>query len=144
MNIIKPKRPTDPGWKAGPGGLVSPSPGAEAWYHAAVGLGVISAVEVADGITINEVVPQYHLTISKRTQQGIQRCSAAEALWVLAQFDLIDALEDNHGPVIRSFWRPVADPLAGKDCECKDTEAAIVDGDFEWRPLTQDRADRRP
>lgn len=137
QSIIKPKKPLFPGWSYNGAPLKSGYPHA-AYFHEKTRLCVISAVEVADGILVNEAIPQYHLSMSKWTPAGNIRCSAAEALWILQQFDLEDALEDNHSGLIRSWWRPVADKLAGKDCECKASETAIVEGDFEWRPLTKE------
>jgi hypothetical protein len=68
------------------------------WWEHKSGLRVISAVEVAkdnDGI---ERGPEYHLSMSKWSfqTQSPGRCSTAEALWILAQFDLLEAEEDNH------------------------------------------------
>lgn len=136
-SIIKPKWPTAPGWRrvsmAGiPCGLVGG--GAEAWANDAVALGVISAVEVAsEGHGLPALGPAYHLSISRFGE----RCSSADALWVLAQFDLADALEDNHVPNgrVRNFWRYVAENLSGHACACVDVEPAIREdkGDFVWR-----------
>lgn len=48
------------------------------------------------------------------------------------------AEEDNHVPhgKVRNFWRPVAELLVGKECECKAEEPVIREdkGDFIWRP----------
>ena len=82
--------------------------------------------------------PEYHLSISRQTPAGPRRCTSEMARIVLRQFGLEGAEEDNHVPngVVRNFWRPVADPLVGLECECKDEEPAIVEdkGDFVWRP----------
>ncbi|MCK9468249.1 MAG: hypothetical protein M0Q49_02425 [Porticoccaceae bacterium] len=142
-SIIRPKRPAGIGWVRRR--VVLPTEfDTEAWHFAGRQLYVISAVEVADGLlaAAGDPIPQYHLSVSKSTPLGPARCSLEEAHWVLDQFGVPEALEDNHGPLIRSFWRPVADQYAGVDCSCKDNEAAIVDGDFEWRPLTSENARR--
>jgi hypothetical protein len=98
---------------------------------------VISAVEVAADGKIDKG-PEYHLSISRQTPMGPRRCTSETARWVLKQFGLDGAEEDNHVPngVVRNFWRPVADPLVGLECECKEEEPAIIEdkGDFVWRP----------
>jgi len=110
----------------------------EAWEHVQNGLFVLSAVEVATQPGKVDLGPEYHISISA---MGNRRCSSADALWVLAQFDLIDALEDNHVPggFVRNFWRPVADRFSGYECACVATEPAIVEdkGDFVWRGITR-------
>lgn len=138
-SIVNPKTPTAPGWKR----LASPCPILDQqgypyaiWFHAESGLGCISAVEVAEDLhdVADDKLPHYHLSISAAGE----RCTSADALWVLAQFDLSDALEDNHVPSgkVRNFWRPVADHLSGRECPCVETEPAISEdrGDYVWRP----------
>lgn len=103
------------------------------------GLFVISAVEVAsdkDGIDRGF---EYHVSISRPVSPGItSRCSSNEARWVLDQFGLEGAEEDNHVPhgKVRNFWRAVATPLIGMKCACKEEEPAISEdkGDYVWRP----------
>jgi len=142
QSIVKPKRPSGPGWST-VGKIMQTGYPNEGWWHQENGLMVISAVEVAKGIQGDEAVPQYHLSISKALANGQKvRCSAGEALWVLGQFDLYDGLEDNHSPMVRCFWRPVADHLSGLDCECKDHETPVTEGDFTWRPITNENAKR--
>jgi hypothetical protein len=84
--------------------------------------------------------PEYHVSISKQLFAGPTRCTSDEARWVLEQFGLDGAEEDNHVPggVVRNFWRPVATGLIGLECECKAEEPAIREdkGDFVWRPVT--------
>lgn len=104
------------------------------WAHYGAGLGVISAVEVAsEARGMAPLGPAYHLSVSRFGA----RCTSADAVWVLAQFDLTDALEDNHVPSgkVRNFWRYVADDLAGMKCACVATEPAIREdkGDYVWR-----------
>jgi hypothetical protein len=112
---------------------------ARAFFHAKSSLAVISAVEVADDGKI-EKGPEYHISISKQNSLilGPLRCDSNEAKWVLDQFGLDGAEEDNHVPngMVRNFWRPVANGLVGLECDCKAEEPAIREdkGDFVWRP----------
>lgn len=112
-----------------------------AFMHDESGLSVLSAVEVVNDEQANG--PEYHISISKG---GTRRCDSNEAAWVLKQFALEGAEEDNHVPsgVVRNFWRTVAEPLIGKECECKDTETAIKEdkGDFIWREAPRAKAGR--
>lgn len=108
-----------------------------AFFHPGSSLMVISAVEVInDGKSPDG--PEYHLSISRAHRTlGTQRCTSTEARWVLVQFGLQSAKEDNHVPggKVRNFWRPVADPLVGLECPCVETENAIREdkGDYIWR-----------
>ena len=82
--------------------------------------------------------PEYHLSISRQHRTlGTRRCTSEEARWVLVQFRLEGAKEDNHVPggMVRNFWRPVADHLVGRECLCVADENAISEdrGDFIWR-----------
>lgn len=140
LSIIQPKRPTGSGWRQITG-IALPMDNLgfpyEVWAHDEHGIGVITAVEVARDPGQPELGPEYHVSISAFGQ----RCSAADALWTLAQFDLSDAKEDNHVPSgkVRNFWRPVADRLSGYDCPCVADEPAIREdkGDFIWRGTTR-------
>lgn len=143
IDIIKPKRPTGTGWVQlePPPAWVTLGYRAESWAHRETRLCVISAVEVAadaDGI---DKGPEYHVSVSLLDRNmRTARCSSADALWVIAQFDLLDAEEDNHVPggLVRNWWRPIADHLAGIECACKDDEPAIREdkGDFVWRGIS--------
>ena len=140
QSIISPKEPVDKrGWRKlpTPPSWVSLGYAAVAFENDSHQVTVISAVEVADGLTADKKVPQYHLSIS--SYDG--RAPLHLAMWVLGQFDLIDAEEDNHVPggMARHFWRPVADKLSGIECECKDSEPVIVEdkGDYVWRGVTK-------
>ena len=109
----------------------------QAWMHKD-GLLVISAVEKPDPEPGEfDAGPEYHLSISAMGQ----RCTSAQALWALGQFDLIDAKEDNHVPSgrVRNFWRPVADRFSGFERPCQESEPAIREdkGDFVWRGITR-------
>lgn len=109
----------------------------QAWVHQDARLFVLSAVEVAEDPRQPGHGPDYHLSVSRFGE----RCSSADALWVLEQFDLLDAREDNHVPsgAVRNFWRPVADNLSGYECPCVEDEPAIVEdkGDYIWRGVTR-------
>jgi len=140
-SIIQPKRPTGPGWARETRWVCPPQlrelgyP-VEAWQHR-FGLFVLSAVEVAREPGKPDLGPEYHLSVS----MSGQRCSLADAVWVLGEFGLADAKEDNHVPSgkVRNFWRPVADSLSGYECPCVDHEPTIHEdkGDFVWRGITR-------
>lgn len=140
QSIIAVLRPKNPGWQEMPGAtrytLGFP---ARAFWFLPRNLFVISAVEaVQDDGKIDKGF-EYHLSISKPVRPGVsKRCDSNEARWVLAQFGLEGAEEDNHVPggKVRNFWRPVATGLIGLECECKAEEPAIIEdkGDFVWRP----------
>lgn len=137
ISVVQPKRPIGPGWrqfrgKALPVDLEGYP--VESWVHQETGLYVISAVEVAtEKVGVPAIGPAYHISVS----QNGGRCTSSTALWVLAQFDCTDALEDNHVPggFVRNFWRYVADGLSDMECPCTDTEPVIREdkGDFVWR-----------
>lgn len=110
-----------------------------AFFHDESSLAVLSAVEV---MADENKGPEYHLSISKQLRNlGTSRCDSNEAKWVLAQFGLESAEEDNHVPsgLVRNFWRTVAEPLIGLECSCKESEPAIREnkGDFTWRPISK-------
>lgn len=139
VSIVGPKRPVGQGWRR-IHGIKLPLEGEgypyEVYEHTSTRLLVISAVEVAsEKVGVPAIGPAYHLSISLSGQ----RCSSADAVWVLAQFDLVDALEDNHVPSgrVRNFWRYMADNLSGMECPCVDDEPAIREdkGDFVWRGI---------
>lgn len=142
-SVIQPKAPTGADWKRAswwraPPALVALGYPVHAWMHGPSGLFVLSAVEVAAAEPGGEARgPEYHVSLS---QDG-RRCDSATAQWVLGEFDLTDATEDNHVPhgIVRNFWRPVADRLSGYECPCVDEEPAISEdkGDFVWRGVTR-------
>jgi len=109
-----------------------------AFIHERSGLAVLSAVEV---MADENKGPEYHLSISKQLGGIPARCDTNEATWVLDQFGLDGAEEDNHvhSGIVRNFWRTVADPLVGLECVCKEDESAIREdkGDFIWRPISR-------
>lgn len=114
---------------------------AERWFHYATDIQVLTAVEAVRE-KHGERRPEYHLSASQsrwsRGRFSIERLDTNAAKWVLAEFGLLDAEEDNHVPHgrVRNFWRPVASPLVGQECPCKAEEVAITEnkGDFIWRP----------
>ncbi|KVO05603.1 hypothetical protein WJ69_23165 [Burkholderia ubonensis] len=143
ISIIQPRRPRGSGWQEEPpprAAVTLGFPGA-AWFHSETSLYVISAVEVAAPEGGVDKGPEYHLSISRQPAGRPARCSTADALFVLAAFELLEAEEDNHVPhgVVRNFWRPVADKLVGLECACKADEPAIVEdkGEYVWRGVTR-------
>lgn len=132
ISIIQPKQPISPAWIK-KGRCIDSDFAHCGWYHPTYKLTVISAVEVPD----KDIGAEYHVSVSKNGR----RCSAVEAQFAIVQFGMQDAIEDNHSGIIRSFWMPVADDKKGIDCECKDSETPVTQGDFTWRPLTKERAD---
>lgn len=136
-SIIKPKRPHGPGWRQIKGVALPIDANGypyEIWAHDGNGLGVISTVEVAsEAPGVEPLGPAYHVSVSAFGQ----RCTSADAVWMLGQFDLTDAQEDNHVPNgrVRNFWRYVSDGLSGHVCACVDVEPAIREdkGDYVWR-----------
>ena len=110
----------------------------QVYIHQPSGLVAFSSVEKPEPEHDEvDVGPEYHLSVSFCGR----RCSSADAAWVLQQFDLADAKEDNHVPNgrIRNFWRPVADRFSGHECLCQDSEPAIREdkGDYVWRGVTR-------
>lgn len=113
----------------------------ERWLEYGSDIQVLTAVEVAkekDGSTNG---PEYHISVSRAVYVPMfhpVRIDTSTAKWVLAEFGLDGAEEDNHVPngVVRNFWRPVASGLVGKECPCKAEEVVIREnkGDFIWRP----------
>lgn len=138
LSLIAVKRPQLPGWREVPmdGPVAREGGPARAFIHDASMLMVISAVEFVDDGKVNG--PEYHLSVSRQHPTlGTRRCSSAEARWAMVQFRVEGAIEDNHVPhgLVRNFWRPVADPMVGRECLCVEGENAIREdkGDFVWR-----------
>jgi len=137
-SIVSVLRPRVAGWREVPtDGLPAGMKGPKrVFIHVASSLLVISAVEfISDGKVDG---PEYHLSISRQHRTlGTRRCSSNEARWVLVQFGMDGAHEDNHVPhgLVRNFWRPVADSMVGRECLCVADENAIREdrGDFVWR-----------
>ena len=138
QSIVNVPRPRLSGWReVSTDGMPAKSSGpVRAFFHAESSLAVLSAVEYINDGKVDG--PEYHLSISRQHRTlGTRRCSSTEARWVLVQFGIQGALEDNHVPggVVRNFWRPVADPMVGRECPCVDEENAIQEdrGDYIWR-----------
>jgi hypothetical protein len=140
-SLVAVKRPRLPGWREVPTEALDGLPAnsgqpMRAFFHGQSGLAVLSAVEFIDDGKVDG--PEYHLSVSRQHRtMGTRRCSSVEARWVLKQFGLEEATEDNHVPhgIVRNFWRPVADPMVGRECLCVEDENAIVEdkGDYVWR-----------
>jgi hypothetical protein len=140
-SLIAVKRPRLPGWREVPTAGLGAHPGyagqpVRAFFHDASSLAVMSAVEFVDDGKVDG--PEFHLSVSRQHRTlGTQRCTSVEARWVLVQFGIPEATEDNHVPGgrVRNFWRPVADPMVGRECLCVEGENAIREdkGDFVWR-----------
>lgn len=143
--IIQPLRP-GAGWQQWPVD-VSTWPtrpyAIERWYNRLNEVQVISAIEVVKEIGRDDR-PEYHLSISGLKYMAVKnhRCSDSLARWALKQFGLDGWEEDNHVPggLVRNWWRPVADPLVGQECLCKETEPEIREdkGDYIWRDAPKD------
>lgn len=138
VSIAQVKRPRFPTWREIPVvGPIATSPYPKrAFFHDQSSLSVFSAVEFIDDGKVDG--PEYHLSIAKQHRtRGTTRCTGNEARWVLKQFDLEGAIEDNHVPggMVRNFWRPVAEPMVGRPCPCIEAENAIAEdkGDYIWR-----------
>lgn len=135
ISAIQPKRPQGNNWTRFDLPFQFDNNGypVEGWMLEGQGITALSAVEVAHDPDQPDVGPEYHLSISRNGG----RIDSQGAAWVLRQFGLEDATEDNHVPhgVARNFWRPVADNLSGIECGCKDEEPAMVEdkGDYIWR-----------
>ena len=104
------------------------------YFHKEKKLQVISSFGRADGILEGVMHDQFHVSISKKGE----RCSIAEANWVLGQFDMLNAIEDNHVPFgkVRNFWKPIEQEFVGIKCTCEGKSPRIVEGDrdmvYEW------------
>jgi hypothetical protein len=107
--MIKPKQPTGPGWSrvqdATGAGASRASLSREIWIHPQSGLFAIADVEICAGESAGPSAT-YRLSV------GITgaRCGAAETLWALTEFGLLDAKEDDFCPQgkVRNFSLLVA------------------------------------
>lgn len=146
-SIIQPLQPRDQGrtkWYRDfniAAGLIKAGYPIERWIHYGTDIQVLSAVEVAVDKDGSSNGPEYHISMSRAVYQPTFRAvriDTNDAKWVLAEFGVDGAEEDNHVPngVVRNFWRPVASGLVGKECRCKAEEVVIKEmkGDFVWRP----------
>lgn len=139
ISVVQSLKPKGPGWieLPVPPHMLEMSAVIKAWMHAH-GFTVLSAVEKAsdpDGIDRG---PEYHLSFSKEARGVRMRVDQNEAKWLLEEFGLEGAEEDNHVPngIVRNYWRPVRDDMVGLECVCKDEEPVIREdkGDYIWRP----------
>ena len=116
----------------------------ERWIEEKNDISVLSAVEVVAEKDNKEKYrePEYHLSMAKMLflpyLPRVGRLDTNAAKWVLCEFGLEYATEDNHVPhgMVRNFWRPVAGHLVGRPCPCIFTEVEIREnkGDYVWRP----------
>lgn len=140
LSVVAVLRPTGAGWSEIPGAQdYTMGYPARSFLHRENNIFVISAVEVVKDNDRIDKGFEYHISMSHPIAPGVMgRCDRSASRWVLKQFGLDGWEEDNHVPngKVRHFWRPVATPLVGIECECKAEESAIVEdkGDFVWRP----------
>lgn len=144
QSINKPLHPPGSGWVqcSALDARVTLGFESENWYHWPSVLYACSAVELVAAEGGFDKGPEIHVCISVQPMNRAPgRCTTPDALWVCAQFDLLDAEEDNHVPngFVRNFWRPVVNRLFGLECAWKDDEPAVVDdkGDFIRRRITR-------
>lgn len=135
-SIIKPLTPRGTGWKELPADqrFTMGFP-LRCFLHEESRLFVMSAVET---MANEDKGPEYHISVSKAIAPGIiGYADSNETKWILEQFKLEGAEEDNHAPngKVRNFWRTIATPLIGMECKCKDDEPEIKanKGDYIWR-----------
>ena len=129
--ILQPKRPSSPDWRFYDRIRVHMGFPAERWVSR-FGHIAITAVETPEDEGRESLGPEYHVSISFRGG----RVSADEVPMLLRIFDMEGADEDNHvAGIARHFWKVVAAKYAGYVCPCKETEHAITEGDYVWRPL---------
>jgi hypothetical protein len=108
ISIVPVLRPKGAGWSERP---IDPrfSMGypCRAFFHAESALAVMSAVEV---MSDEDKGPEYHISISKQKGRP-SRCDSNEAKWVLQQFGLEGAEEDNHvhSGIVRNFGDNILD-----------------------------------
>ena len=136
--VIQPLKPSTKDWEElRVDAWVSLGYDCQSWLHKS-GFYVISAVEVVDDPKQVKVGPEYHLSMSLQTPQGPQRVDSNDAKWILKEFGLEGAEEDNHvqNGKARNFWRPVNNNAVGLECPCKDSEPKTIEdkGDFIIRP----------
>lgn len=96
---------------------------------------VISAVELAQlpGAPEGEAGPQWHVSIAMGGRALQKRPKDRDVRRILRDFGMAGTEEDNHHPGgARHFWRPI-DPRYRVSCECKATEATVVEPDgYTW------------
>lgn len=98
------------------------TPHGQRWIHPS-GLVVVSSLDTTPR------GPEWHVSVSKSGG----RCTPEEAALACRDFGIAGAEEDNHtSGLARHFWMAV-DPAKRTDCECKETEETIVEGDYAWQ-----------
>lgn len=115
QSMLTPKQPSSPGWSQ----VQTPATQAlggrsrETWIHEQSGLFAITDVEFdAAGDAGQNVVYRLSVRLS-----GV-RCSAAEALWALTEFGLLEAREDNFSPGGRERNFSLAVRCAADQTDC--------------------------
>lgn len=138
VSLVTLPRPRDGDWVEVPNAqqIMKASHPLRAYSYPPNNLFAIIAIEFVDDGKVDG--PEYHLSISHPVSPGVaRRCDRNAARWVLRQFGLDGAKEDNHVPggQVRNYWRPVADAMVGRECPCVEDEPMIVEdrGDFVWR-----------
>lgn len=150
-SIVQPKRPRNiSAWDILPGGvgpLAAMGYPYQRWMHKKLGIRVISAVEVATDTPGQPSTkgPEYHLSATIHFAGRLGRVPAELIPWLLKEFDIEGAEEDNHvnAGIARNFWKPVAERLVGIECACKEDEPLVIEGDYEYRPLKMDEESPR-
>ncbi|MGL4297524.1 MAG: hypothetical protein ACRCW4_00430 [Candidatus Neomicrothrix subdominans] len=110
-----------------------------AWVHRHRPLVVLSAMEMAEAPDGDDVIPQWHLSITARSQDNEGRWSvparpsADDLGHFVDTFGLTEWEIDNHHPgAAQHFWVP-RDPARRVDCQCKADEAIVVEPDgYTW------------
>jgi hypothetical protein len=90
---------------------------------------VISSIELAELPSGKGDGWQWQISVSNRRERPDEK----QVRRALIAFDMVGAEEDNHHPgIARHFFMPV-DPSERRDCQCKTTEATIVEPDgYVW------------
>ena len=147
ISVIQPLQPKNMPWEEIPveGPLARAGFPVQRWiqwpgnYPGALGISILSAVEVVADEPGGEEFVQYHISVSGFDRSDtILRLSKTIADAAIAAFG-VDGFEvDNHVPnsKVWNYWRHVADPLVGKECACVKDEKLIVEGDYPWRPVS--------
>lgn len=128
-----PKRPWRSGWQRLPS--LRDRIELHRWWHARERLLVVSSAPVAE--FRGELRPQWQVSASKVFVGGHERRPTDdEVAFVLREFRIVGAEEDNHMPgLARHFWM-LCDLAPGDEmgCECKEGEETVVEPDgFKWQ-----------
>jgi len=136
-SIITPLQPSGDGWVMTPPPKMLVAPNAVEIWKYRERFAVISSVEMAEAEGPDSPLElHYHVSMSGPNRT---RIDSNDARWVLSQFGMDGAEEDNHVPhgFVRNFWRPVNENRVGIECACKEDKPALREnkGDFVWRPV---------